>query len=82
MDLDEEILRRLENTEDHFTERKESPQREQVSAVIVAFANSALPNKPGILYIGVNDKGKIIGGENLDSWQKRSRNGLTAVFLK
>jgi hypothetical protein len=28
MDLDEEILQRLVNTEDHFTERKSAPHQE------------------------------------------------------
>jgi len=49
MDLDEEILQRLTNTEDHLTERKSQPHRDQCTEAMVAFANSVLPNKPGVL---------------------------------
>ncbi len=60
MDLDEEILQRLTNTEDHLTERKSKPHRDQCTEAMVAFANSALVNKPGILYVGVNDEGRVL----------------------
>jgi hypothetical protein len=80
MDLDEEIFQRLGNTEDHFTERKTRPQRDQVTEAIVAFANSALPNKPGILYIGVSDKGDIVGGENPESWQQKITEWANGCF--
>ena len=69
MDLDEEILQRLTNTEDHLTERKSKPHRDQCSEAIVAFANSALPNKPGILYVGVSDKGEILQDKAPESCQ-------------
>jgi hypothetical protein len=69
MDLDEEILQRLTNTEDHLTERKSSPQRDQCTEAMVAFANSALPNKPGILYVGVNDKGQVLQEKASEKWQ-------------
>jgi len=55
MDLEDGwILQRLTNTEDHLTGRKSKPHRDQCTEAMVAFANSALPNKPGILYVGVN----------------------------
>ena len=41
MDLDEEILQRLTNTEDHLTERKSKTHRDQCTEAMVAFANSA-----------------------------------------
>lgn len=69
MDLDEEIIQRLTNTEDHLTERKSKPHRDQCTEAMVAFANSALPNKPGILYVGVNDKCEIIQDKAPESWQ-------------
>ena len=69
MDLDEEILQRLTNTEDHLTERKSKPHRDQCTEAMVAFANSALPNKPGILYVGVKDKGEILQDKAPESWQ-------------
>jgi hypothetical protein len=36
---------------------------------MVAFANSALANKPGILYVGVNDKGEVLQDKAAESWQ-------------
>jgi len=33
-------------------------------------ANSALPNKPGILYVGVNDLGEILQDKAPESWQR------------
>jgi schlafen family protein len=69
MDIDEEILQRLTNTEDHLTERKSKPHRDQATEAMVAFANSALPNKPGILYVGVNDKGDILQDKAPETWQ-------------
>ena len=69
MDLDEELLQRLTNTEDHLTERKSKPHRDQCTEAMVGFANSALPNKPGILYVGVNDKGEILQDKAPESWQ-------------
>jgi hypothetical protein len=69
MDLDEEILQRLTNTEDHLTERKSKPHRDQCTEAMVAFANSALPNKAGILYVGVDDKGEVLHDKAPESWQ-------------
>jgi len=36
---------------------------------MVAFANSAQPNKPGILYVGVNNDGEILQPKAPESWQ-------------
>jgi predicted HTH transcriptional regulator len=69
MDLDEEILQRLTNTEDHLTERKSRTHRDQCTEVMVAFANSAMPDKPGILYVGVNDDGALLHTKAPESWQ-------------
>jgi hypothetical protein len=80
MDLDEEILRRITNTEDHFTERKTSPHRDQITEAIVAFANSVLATKPGIIYVGVTDEGKIVGCDNPESWQQKITGWANGCF--
>ncbi len=57
---DEELLLLLEDIESDRVERKESlADGEKIRQVICAFAND-LPNheKPGVLFIGVNDAGK------------------------
>ena len=80
MDLDEEILQRSTNTEDHLTERKSRPHRDQCTEAMVAFANSALPNKPGILYVGVNDKGEVLQDKAPESWQYEITNWGNGCF--
>src|SRR5262249_3992 len=70
MDIDTEIQQRLKDTEDHFTERKETAHEHRIRETMVAFANSAIPDKPGIIFIGVTDKGEIKGVDNPDKTQK------------
>lgn len=70
MDIDKEIQRRLKDTEDHLTERKESAQEHRIRETMVAFANSAIPDKPGIIFIGITDKGDIKGVDNPDKTQR------------
>ena len=71
---------RLRNTEDHFTERKQAPQRDQLTESMVAFANSALPDLPGIIYVGVMNDGTVVGGENLESWQEKISSWANGCF--
>jgi hypothetical protein len=68
---DEELRQRLVNTEDHLTERKEAPKYPDTVEALVMLANSALPDRPGILYVGVADDGTIVGGDNVASWQTK-----------
>jgi hypothetical protein len=78
--FDEEILRRLKDVEDHFTERKEAPQEHPMREALTAFANTAIPEKPGIIYVGVRDKGEIVGGDNMDSWQQKVGSWAASCF--
>jgi len=58
---EEELLRRLHDAEDGFVERKSSFNTGEVRDTIVAFANSARDQRPGILFIGVRPDGTIQG---------------------
>ena len=70
MDLDQEILDRLTTFEDHFTERREAPQEHRFRRTIVAFANSVIAEKHGIIYVGVTNKGEVVGGGgDMKKWQ-------------
>src|SRR5262245_17379195 len=69
MKIDEEIQARLKYTEDHFTEPKETAQEHRIRETIVAFANSAIPEKPGIIYVGLTNSGEIKGIANPDKTQ-------------
>ncbi len=70
-----ELLGRLSDHEDGFTERKlEGVGASELKKTIVAFSNSLPPNRTAILYIGVSDNGDIRGVENPDKLQRTLRN--------
>ena len=65
---------RIRNLEDNFTERKlEGANSRDLRRTIVAFANSALEDHPGILYLGMADNGKVQGVTDPDALQKKIR---------
>ena len=68
---DEELMRRLFDSEDGWTERKQANQTDEIRKTLVAFANSLPDGEQAVLYIGMNDSGKVIGLENPDETQKR-----------
>src|SRR6266542_2510502 len=71
---DEEIKRRLLDLEDGWTERKPpNVHRDDVRRTLVAFANSVPEGEEAILFIGLGDKGSIIGEENTYKTQKTVR---------
>jgi|GEM_PF-3085475 predicted HTH transcriptional regulator len=60
-----EMLRnRVNDCEDSLTERKSSGGYSEVIRTIVGFANSVPEGRTGVLFIGVGNKGEIIGVEN------------------
>jgi predicted HTH transcriptional regulator len=65
-----DLLRRMRNTEDSFTERKSINDARDWVKTIVAFSNSVPLGHAGILYIGVRDNGEPEGKTNFDSIQK------------
>ena len=75
MAKNDELLARLNNKEDNFTERKlESARNYEFRKTIVAFANSMPENQTGILFIGVRNDGTVAGVNGADSLQKTIRN--------
>lgn len=78
--FDDEVHRRLRDVEDHFTERKEAPQEHTFREAMTAFANTAIQEKPGIIYVGVRDSGEVIGGNNMDSWQQKISSWASSCF--
>jgi predicted HTH transcriptional regulator len=70
---DDDLLSRLANTEDNFVERKRFSDDREWLRTVVAFANSCPIGYPGVLFIGVYDKGTVEQPRspiNLDSLQK------------
>src|SRR5262249_21172782 len=56
---DSDLLARVANTEDNFTERKTVSDRDGWLKTAVAFANSLPVGFPGVLFVGVNNDGTI-----------------------
>lgn len=72
--MNEDLIRRLFNKEDGFTERKpEGAGKADFKKTLVAFANSVPEDITAILYVGVADTGKLLGVSNSDSLQKTIR---------
>jgi len=72
--LKENLLKRLTDNEDNYTERKpETAGKSDWKRTLVAFANSVDQGNTGILFIGVEDNGTIKGVSNTDSLQKKIR---------
>ncbi len=72
--MNEDLIQRLFNKEDGFTERKpENAGTADFKKTLVAFANSVPEDSTAILYIGVADTGKPLGVSNPDSIQKTIR---------
>jgi len=71
----EELLRRLKDKEDNFTERKVegTANSAEIRRAIVAFANSVPEGRSAILFIGVADDGTPMGVSNTESIQKKIR---------
>lgn len=69
-----EAADRIGALEDGYTERKrDGTSGSELRRTIVAFANSVPEGRNGILYIGVTDKGRILGVDSPDSLQKTVR---------
>lgn len=70
-----ELIARLRDAEDQFVERKpEGAGSSAFKRALVAFANSVPPNRTGILFVGVGDKGAILGVPEPDQMQRTLRN--------
>lgn len=62
---------RLSHPEDGLTERKpEGAGERDFKETLVAFANAVPQGSEGILFVGVSDKGDILGCKGIDSLQK------------
>ena len=65
MDI-KELIARLHTSEDNLVERKpEGVNRSELRRTLVAFANSTPDDQVAILFVGVHDKGTIVGVQNV-----------------
>lgn len=69
-----DLLSRLRNVEDNFTERKlEGSRSEEFRRTLVAFANSLPEGRTAVLFIGISERADLTGVKNPDSLQKKIR---------
>lgn len=72
--MNKDLIQRLSNKEDGFTERKpEGAGTADFKKTLIAFANSVPKDRSAILFIGVADTGDLLGIKNVDSLQKTIR---------
>jgi hypothetical protein len=70
---DDDLISKLTDTEDNFTERKSASDKGGWLQTAVAFANSCPVGFPAILYVGVNNDGTVqhrIDAINFEDLQK------------
>ncbi len=80
---DDDLTRKLSDTENAFIERKTAKDRMGWLKTAVAFANTCPEGLVGLLYIGVDDEGQIHNlppDANFEKLQKTVSETITAAF--
>ncbi len=78
---EEELLRRLRDTEDQFVERKTQGDKKDWLLAAVALANSTPVGYPAILFIGVRNDGRLEPGPcNFESLQRSFSRELNKAY--
>lgn len=79
---DEQLLVRLADREDNYTERKpDGVKPEEIRQTVCAFSNSLTAGATAVLYIGIHDKtGAVLGVDNSDMVQKRVREAIDRCY--
>src|SRR5579871_1701961 len=67
---DADLIAKLTVTEDPFTERKSSTDKNGWLKTVVAFANSTPVGHVAVLYVGVNNSGIIASGNRIEDLMK------------
>lgn len=76
----EQLVARIRHFEDPFVERKSSPERGDVVAAVVGFANSVRPDREAVLYLGVAPDGRLVGVDNPDPLQRKTNDWLDETY--
>ena len=67
----DKLIARLRGGEDNLVERKpEGVNRSELRRTIVAFANSTPDGQVALLFLGVHDRGEVLGVQSADALQK------------
>jgi hypothetical protein len=77
----QQVLSRLNASEDSFVERKSQGIKPQdIRKAVTAFANSLPDGQHGVVFVGIGDKGAVEGCENADAVQKRVREAADECY--
>jgi len=74
------LLARLKNREDSFVERKKAAQPYEIRRAVVAFANSLAEGQEGLLFVGVEDDGRLVAGFDFASAEKKAREAVSECY--
>jgi predicted HTH transcriptional regulator len=77
---DQDLRTRLEDTEDHFVERKTASDTKGWLLATVAFANSVPVDYPAVLFINVRADGRIEDDTNLDKLQQTYSSVISGAY--
>lgn len=79
---DEQLLARLADREDNYTERKpDGVKPEEIRQTVCAFSNTLTAGATAVLFIGIHDKtGAVLGVDNSDTVQKRVREAVDRCY--
>ncbi|HVI32668.1 ATP-binding protein [Phenylobacterium sp.] len=77
----QQLIARLNSSEDSFVERKSQGVKPQdIRKAVTAFANTLPEGQHGVVFIGIGDKGAVEGCENADALQKRVREAAEECY--
>jgi hypothetical protein len=78
---EQELIRRLKDTEDGFVERKTVGDTNDCLKTVVAFANSTPVGFPAVLFVGVRDNGEVENTDtDFDQLQKNLSKKLASAY--
>jgi hypothetical protein len=78
---DQELIRRLKDTEDSFVERKTVSDTKDCLKTVVAFANSTPVGYPAVLFVGVRNNGEVENTKaDFDELQKKLSKSFATAY--
>ncbi len=76
-----ELRARLEQDEDAFIERKETPHQTEVVETVVAFANSTPPDREAVLFLGQRADMTVVGlAGDVDKLQRKVDGWIASCY--
>lgn len=74
------LLARLQSREDSFVERKKTAQPYEIRRAVVAFANSLGEGQEGVVFIGVEDDGRLVASFDFAPAERKAREAVSECY--